>query len=289
MAHLMEEIAVERLAVDELCLFWDDDLIACHTVVGIVARSGFDGTDIEVLVYHRVNLRQTHHALVAQFQCAMGLLAVSLVEFRTRLLHIGLVNIEHIIYMLFWKDGELVALLVGELLVVLIFDALIRLLMDAGEGGDHHGRALLAFVHTDVRQFVAVLVREQVQPLAFLVLGKVHVRDTVEGGIARRLPSVFLLQEHQDDAVHAVVVTAIEVAGQLCGTGRDPRLLPVLLEIANFVNHDVGKDIQGAVLGAQAVGVGSVILSHSVRGWFHELLMCSVISRTMHERLGASL
>ena len=90
MAHLMEEIAVERLAVDELCLLRDDNLIASHTVVGIVARCGLDGTDVEVLGYHRVNLRQTRHALVAQLQCSLGFLAVGLVEFRARLLQVGL-------------------------------------------------------------------------------------------------------------------------------------------------------------------------------------------------------
>ena len=63
MAHLMYQIAVERLTVNELRFFRNDNLVFADAIISTVTMNRFYGTDIEVFLYHGIQSREIHHAI----------------------------------------------------------------------------------------------------------------------------------------------------------------------------------------------------------------------------------
>ena len=105
MAHLMKKVAVERLSVNELRLFRDDNLIAADRIIGIIAMGGLDGTHIEVFFYHRIQGREITHTLAGLETSAIGFVKELLVDFGAGLFEVGLVQIEVILDLQLGIDG----------------------------------------------------------------------------------------------------------------------------------------------------------------------------------------
>ena len=137
--------------------------------------------------------------------------------------------------------------LITHLAVIIILDPLFGLCIDNSECRKHHRSAFLTFVDRYHRQLLAILIGEGLA-VALLILTIVQSRDAVECGITCSLPAILLLLKHENDTVHAVILSSVEISGQLSSLRREPRLLPVALQIGDFLNHQLGKLIQGSVL-----------------------------------------
>ena len=91
MSHLMGKIAVEGLAILELTLLWNDNLILADRVVGIVTILWLDGTNPLVFSNHVVNGREREHfALLLDGTSDLILLLELLEEFWSGFLQVGL-------------------------------------------------------------------------------------------------------------------------------------------------------------------------------------------------------
>ena len=224
----------------------------------------FDGTHIEVFLNHRIQGREITHSLAGLVTSAFGFIEELLIKLGACLFEVRLVQIEDVIDLQFGIDGIFGTLFLRHLLVIVVLDAFLRLLVDAGEGSEHHRGTLLALVDAHMREFVAIGIHSR-HRLAVLALGKVHADNAVESGITGGLPAVLFLHEHEDDAVHAVVVAPTEVHGHLSCLRREPRLLPVALEIADLLNHQLGKGGQSTVFRTLSVRFGSIV------GFLHTL------------------
>ena len=123
----MGKVAIEGLAVLELLLLRNDDLILRDTVVGLVAIGGLDGTYPLIVLNHPVNGRKRELLAIGHRTYLSITFTQLLIELRPGFLQIGLVNIEDIIGIELRIDVVFASLFLAHLLVVIILDALLGL------------------------------------------------------------------------------------------------------------------------------------------------------------------
>ena len=175
--------------------------------------NGLYGTYIEVFLYHGIQSREINHAFCGSQTLPNGFILELLIHLWTCFFEIGLVEIEDVINLQLWVDIVVIPLVLSELLIIVVLDVLFCFFMYTCECGQHNRGALFSFVDANTREFVAVLVYSCL--LAIFVFCEVQTYNAVKGGITGSLPSILFLHEHQNNAVHAIVVPTIEVFGQL--------------------------------------------------------------------------
>ena len=213
----MGKIAVEGLAILELTLLWNDNLILADRVVGIVTILRPDGTNPLVFSDHVVNGREREHfTLLLHRTRDLILLLELLEEFGTGFLQVGLsFHIEHVVGLQLGIDIVLGSFFLRHLLIVIVLDFLLCLFVDDSESRDEDRETLGSLIHGNERQLVSFAVLGFLLRTLF-VLHIVQVRDTVEGRPDRQLVAFLLGMEHQHHAVHSVVLPSAEVLGKGC-------------------------------------------------------------------------
>ena len=213
----MGKIAVEGLAVLELTLLRNNNLILADRVVSVVTVLRLDRTNPLVFSNHVVNGREREHfALLLHRTSDLILLLELLEEFGTGFLQVGLsFHIEDVVGLQLGINIVLGSFFLRHLLIVIVLDFLLRLFVDDGESRDEHRKTLGSLIHGNKGQLVSFAVLSFLLR-TLLVLHIVQVRDTVEGRPDRQFVAFLLGMEHQHHAVHSVVLPSAEVLGKGC-------------------------------------------------------------------------
>ena len=169
MTHLMKKVRVECLIICKLCFLWDDNFIFRNAIISIVAARWLDWTDIQVLLYHRIDGRYFKLICILMLGKSFCLVQELLIEFGARFLQVCLIEIKDVIRLKFGIYVPFGTFFLAHLLIIVILHALFRLGINHREGCQHYRRTLFALFDTDKWKFLSIFVRSRVTSPLFIL------------------------------------------------------------------------------------------------------------------------
>ena len=122
--------------------------------------------------------------------------------------------------------------------------------MYAGKRGQHDGERFLSAQYRDTGQFLPVLA------------GLVEPLYAVECAETGYLVPLFLAEQKQHERIHAVVIASRQITRPLQRSLREPRLMPVLTDTLDFLDHHLGEKVQRLILAVRPFRLLFPVSSH---------------------------